>query len=146
MGRNLSHLQCILPIDRIQNEKCRNIRSDIKYLRLAAGPRPFVCNVLDWMDLLHTGASPTRTISRSILGLCVTSLDCALSVSRQAPRNSKVAARTVWYDNLHPIQSCALLSVGPGNIVRIAPNELSISDPEAIKIIYGVNSGFIKVS
>lgn len=30
--------------------------------------------------------------------------------------------------------------------MRIAPNELSISDPEAIKIIYGVNSGFIKVS
>lgn len=32
-----------------------------------------------------------------------------------------------------------------GKIVRIAPNEVAISDPEAIKIIYGINSGFTKV-
>lgn len=33
-----------------------------------------------------------------------------------------------------------------GPIVRIAPNELAISDPDAIKTIYAVNSGFTKVS
>ncbi|KIX93851.1 uncharacterized protein Z520_10476 [Fonsecaea multimorphosa CBS 102226] len=31
-----------------------------------------------------------------------------------------------------------------GDIVRIAPDEVSISDPEAIKIIYGIKSGFVK--
>jgi len=29
--------------------------------------------------------------------------------------------------------------------VRIAPNEYSIDDPEAVKIIYGLGSQFIKV-
>lgn len=33
-----------------------------------------------------------------------------------------------------------------GPIVRVAPNELILSDPETIKSIYGVNSGFTKVS
>lgn len=32
-----------------------------------------------------------------------------------------------------------------GTIVRIAPDEVSIADPEAIKIIYGHNAGFTKV-
>lgn len=32
-----------------------------------------------------------------------------------------------------------------GTIVRIAPDEVSIADPEAIKIIYGHNAGFVKV-
>ncbi|CAK7216664.1 hypothetical protein SCUCBS95973_002883 [Sporothrix curviconia] len=31
-----------------------------------------------------------------------------------------------------------------GPIVRIAPNEVAIADPEAIKTIYGINSGFTK--
>ncbi|KAJ5661462.1 cytochrome P450 monooxygenase [Penicillium maclennaniae] len=37
-----------------------------------------------------------------------------------------------------------VLSIYPGPIVRLAPNELIFSDPEAIKSIYGVNSGFTK--
>lgn len=32
-----------------------------------------------------------------------------------------------------------------GPIVRIGPRAVSVGDPEAIKIIYGPNSGFIKV-
>jgi hypothetical protein len=32
-----------------------------------------------------------------------------------------------------------------GRLLRIAPDEISISDPEAIKIIYGIGSGFTKV-
>ncbi|KAH8801441.1 cytochrome P450 [Xylogone sp. PMI_703] len=31
-----------------------------------------------------------------------------------------------------------------GKIVRIAPNEVSVSDPEAVRVIYSVNSGFTK--
>lgn len=33
-----------------------------------------------------------------------------------------------------------------GDIVRLGPNALSFSDPRAIKQIYGLNKGFIKVS
>lgn len=33
-----------------------------------------------------------------------------------------------------------------GSIVRLGPNTLSFSDPEAIKTIYGLNKGFVKVS
>ena len=32
-----------------------------------------------------------------------------------------------------------------GNIVRLGPRTVSVGDPQAIKIIYGLNSGFIKV-
>ena len=32
-----------------------------------------------------------------------------------------------------------------GPIVRIAPNEVVIADPSAIKVIYGVKPGFPKV-
>ena len=32
-----------------------------------------------------------------------------------------------------------------GPVVRIAPNEVSISDPEAMRIIYGIKSKFTKV-
>jgi hypothetical protein len=37
-----------------------------------------------------------------------------------------------------------LTVIGP--VVRIAPNELAINDPQYIKKIYGINSGFTKVS
>lgn len=33
-----------------------------------------------------------------------------------------------------------------GPVVRLGPNTLSFSDPEALKTIYGLNKGFIKVS
>lgn len=32
-----------------------------------------------------------------------------------------------------------------GSIVRLGPNTLSFSDPAAIKTIYGLNKGFVKV-
>lgn len=32
-----------------------------------------------------------------------------------------------------------------GDIVRIGPNALSFADPKALKTIYGLNKGFIKV-
>jgi hypothetical protein len=32
-----------------------------------------------------------------------------------------------------------------GNIVRLGPNTLSFSDPAALKMIYGLNKGFVKV-
>lgn len=33
----------------------------------------------------------------------------------------------------------------PGPVVRIAPNEYTIDDPDAIKIIYGHGTNFVKV-
>lgn len=32
-----------------------------------------------------------------------------------------------------------------GDVVRLGPNSLSFADPEALKTIYGLNKGFIKV-
>lgn len=32
-----------------------------------------------------------------------------------------------------------------GDIVRLGPNVLSFADPKAIKVIYGLNKGFVKV-
>lgn len=32
-----------------------------------------------------------------------------------------------------------------GDVVRLGPNTLSFSDPAAIKTIYGLNKGFVKV-
>lgn len=31
-------------------------------------------------------------------------------------------------------------------LLRIAPNVVSVSDPEAVKVVYGLKSGFTKVS
>lgn len=33
-----------------------------------------------------------------------------------------------------------------GDVVRLGPNTLSFSDPSALKSIYGLNKGFVKVS
>ena len=33
-----------------------------------------------------------------------------------------------------------------GDIVRLGPNALSFSNPEALKTIYGLNKGFVKVN
>jgi hypothetical protein len=33
-----------------------------------------------------------------------------------------------------------------GHVVRLGPNDLSFSDPRALKSIYGLNKGFVKVS
>ncbi|KAH8705962.1 cytochrome P450 [Talaromyces proteolyticus] len=48
----------------------------------------------------------------------------------------------VFQGHAHITQKSLHEKLGP--IVRIAPNEVSISDPEFIKVIYGVNSGFTK--
>lgn len=33
-----------------------------------------------------------------------------------------------------------------GDVVRLGPNMLSFADPKALKAIYGLNKGFVKVS
>lgn len=33
-----------------------------------------------------------------------------------------------------------------GDVVRLAPNVLSFANPKALKVIYGLNKGFVKVS
>jgi hypothetical protein len=32
-----------------------------------------------------------------------------------------------------------------GSVVRLGPNVVSVSDPNAVKIIYAINAGFVKV-
>lgn len=32
-----------------------------------------------------------------------------------------------------------------GSVIRIGPNVVSVSDPNAVKIIYAINAGFVKV-
>jgi len=43
------------------------------------------------------------------------------------------------------MQSGILLLTVQGPIIRIAPNEVAIADPTAIKTIYSISSGFTKV-
>lgn len=47
----------------------------------------------------------------------------------------------LWHTTLVNLRRTTL-----GSIIRIAPNEVSISAPDAIKTIYGVSSHFTKVS
>jgi len=51
----------------------------------------------------------------------------------------------IWYEaaTLIAKRLAVLIIVGP--IVRIAPNEVAIADPEAIKTIYAAHTGFTKV-
>ncbi|KAI8648343.1 hypothetical protein NCS56_01518600 [Fusarium sp. Ph1] len=51
-------------------------------------------------------------------------------------------ARQVVRGDIDKTQRALHQNYGP--IVRVAPNELSISDPTALKVIYAVNSGFSK--
>jgi hypothetical protein len=43
------------------------------------------------------------------------------------------------------MESIILLLTGQGSIIRIAPNEVAIADPIAIKTIYSISSAFTKV-
>lgn len=43
----------------------------------------------------------------------------------------------LWHIRLHETH---------GKLVRLGPNSVSIADPEAIKTIYGLNTGYVKVS
>ena len=62
-----------------------------------------------------------------------------------------IAAYTDWwrfFDALgrKPEQTHIKLHRQHGDIVRMGPNILSFADPRAIKTIYGLNKGFVKVS
>ncbi|RDI84047.1 hypothetical protein Vi05172_g6046 [Venturia inaequalis] len=50
--------------------------------------------------------------------------------------------REVWRGTMFTTNRDLHLRYGP--IVRIAPNEFSIEDPSAVKMIYGVGTGFVK--
>lgn len=43
----------------------------------------------------------------------------------------------LWHIRLHEKQ---------GKLVRLGPNAVSIADPDAIKTIYGLSTGYVKVS
>ncbi|KAH8812523.1 cytochrome P450 [Xylogone sp. PMI_703] len=49
----------------------------------------------------------------------------------------------VWHGNIQAVQRQLHKKFGP--IVRISPSEVSISDPQAIKSIYGIKSGYVKI-
>lgn len=61
-----------------------------------------------------------------------------------------LASLTDWWRFLdvyrrRPERSHIALHRKYGPVVRLGPNTLSFSDPEALKTIYGLNKGFIKV-
>lgn len=49
----------------------------------------------------------------------------------------------VW--NRRPDKTHIKLHEKHGSVVRLGPNTLSFSDPAALKAIYGLNKGFLKV-
>ena len=49
----------------------------------------------------------------------------------------------VWKGNHH--QTALDLHRKHGSLVRIGPNHISVGDPSAIPLIYGLNKGFMKV-
>lgn len=63
-----------------------------------------------------------------------------------------VASLTNWwrlYDVLQGSHQQTLIDLHrkyASDLVRIGPNAVSVADPEAVKIIYGLNKGFTKAS
>lgn len=51
---------------------------------------------------------------------------------------------SVWKGDHHRTEIALHKKYGP--LVRIGPNHVSVSDPSAVSIIYGLNRGFTKVS
>jgi hypothetical protein len=61
-----------------------------------------------------------------------------------------LASLTDWWRfwdvyNQRPEVTHQKLHAKYGDIVRLGPNTLSFADPKALKAIYGLNKGFIKV-
>jgi len=61
-----------------------------------------------------------------------------------------LASLTDWWRFIdvyrqRPEQTHIALHKKYGPVVRLGPNVLSFSDPDALKTIYGLNKGFIKV-
>lgn len=50
----------------------------------------------------------------------------------------------VW--NRRPEKTHIMLHEKHGDVVRLGPNTLSFADPAALKAIYGLNKGYVKVS
>jgi len=62
-----------------------------------------------------------------------------------------LASLTDWWRfidvyNRRPEVTHLKLHAKHGDVVRLGPNALSFADPKALKVIYGLNKGFIKVS
>lgn len=93
------------------------------------------------------------TFSRKIF----TSLVLSPSVSRRLPEDKYWTPQKIRYARqlIHPYRFAIFTENTPylnvwsderlGPIVRIAPNEYSIDDPEAIRHIYGHGTNFVKV-
>jgi hypothetical protein len=62
----------------------------------------------------------------------------------------RLAAYTDWwrfFDNVKQQSEKTFIQLHKehGDIIRIGPNVLSFADPRALKTIYGLNKGFVKV-
>ena len=71
-----------------------------------------------------------------------------LSSLRDLPGPFLAGFTELWKFKIHEKgnwqETCAALHKKYGPIVRIAPNEVLISDPEAIRVVYALRSGFVK--
>ena len=91
----------------------------------------------------------------SLLGVCVIvlvayALRCKYGYGLSRIRGPTLAAYTdfwrfwiVW--GRRPEKKHIALHEEYGPLVRLGPNMVSVSDPEAIRIIYALNAGFVKV-
>jgi Cytochrome P450 len=70
------------------------------------------------------------------------SLETPPSVPRKLPTHKHRPPSEIWYSTPPPPYLFWGINAGP--VVRIAPNEVSIDDPEAVKVIYGHATEFIK--
>jgi hypothetical protein len=92
----------------------------------------------------------------NLLGFCVIALfahalRCKYGYGLAQIRGPTLAAYTdfwrfwiVW--GRRPEKAHIALHEKYGPLVRLGPNLVSVSDPEAIRIIYALNAGFVKVS
>ena len=58
---------------------------------------------------------------------------------------SNYTTNMVSFNGASPTGGNGITKPKSGDIVRIGPNEVIVSNPEAIKVIYGLRTGFVKV-
>ena len=93
---------------------------------------------------------PTVTILLLFIGLLVRALFNKHGYGISHIKGPFWAAYTDWWRlgialGRHPERHHIHLHDKYGSLVRLGPNSVSVSDPAAIKAIYGLNAGCVKV-